>query len=138
MQGGHKGDSNPAQRVVDLLLMHGWEEDGHTASQSFRSGTSDSPIYGGMGGKISHTGGRMRFKKPGTLMKATVGKLTSCFYEVENGETRYASNIKTRDLPRIRQWAITEVCFHRHTAVRLGREAEWLEKNSHWIEGLAG
>ncbi|WP_439392389.1 hypothetical protein ACRQ5Q_22600 [Bradyrhizobium sp. PMVTL-01] len=133
MRGGHKGDSNPAQRVVDLLLASGWVEDGHTASQSFRSGSASSPVYGGMGGTVSHTGGRMRFKKPGTMMKATIGKLTSCFYEVEDGKINYASNVKTRDFPRVKVWAITEVCFHRTTAIRLGREAEWLEKNEHWF-----
>jgi hypothetical protein len=133
MQGGHKGDSSPAQRVVDLLLANGWEEDGQTPVQTFRTGSAGNPIYGGIGGKICHIGGRMRFKKPNTFMKATVGKLTSCFYEVEAGQTKYACNVKTRDLPRIKQWAITEVCFHRHDAIRLGREAEWLEKNAHWM-----
>ncbi len=134
MQGGHKGDSNPAQRVVDLLLANGWEADGRTPTETFRTGSASNPIYGGMGGKLCTVGGRIRFKKPDTFMKATIGKLTSCFYEVENGQTNYAANIKTRDLHRIKQWAQTHVCFNRRDAIRLGREAEWVEKNSHWLE----
>lgn len=68
-------------------------------------------------------------------MRATVGKITTCFYEVENGETRYAVNIKTRDTGRIKNWAAIQVCFKRSDAIRLGREDEWLKLNAHMMEG---
>lgn len=124
--------SGPAERVVTLLVKCGWVPDGETRSQQFRSGSSANPLYGGIGGEVSFIGGRMRFRKPDSPMKATVGKLTTCFYEVEDGATFNAVSIKTRETDRITRWARTEVCFRRSDAVRRGREAEWIEKNA-WL-----
>ena len=124
--------AGPANRVIALLLKHGWQTDGATPIRKFRTGSATSPIYGASGGKICLTGGRMRFVKPNSLMKATVGKITTCFYEVENGETRNFVNIRTREFDRIEKWAKAEVCYKRSDAIRRGLESEWVEKNA-WL-----
>lgn len=124
--------AGPANRVIALLLKHGWQTDGATPIRKFRTGSATSPIYGASGGKICLTGGRMRFAKPNSLMKATVGKITTYFYEVENGETRNFVNIRTREFDRIEKWAKAEVCYKRSDAIRRGLESEWVEKNA-WL-----
>lgn len=74
----------PAQQrmadVINRLLEDGWTEDGRTAEQTFRMPTTEAPIYGGVGGKLVTTGGRLRFAKGDS--KVTVGKLTTYFWRL--------------------------------------------------------
>jgi len=53
--------------------------------------------------------GRPRFVKPRTAMRVRVGKVTTCFYEVVNGNTRHLVNIPTRRTRRIAFFA-NEAC----------------------------
>ena len=61
--------------------------------------------------------GRARFVKPGTALRVRVGKLTTCFYEVVNGNTRHLVNVPTRRTRRI--------AFFRRRVMRRGTAA-WL------------
>jgi hypothetical protein len=128
-----------AEKVVAVLAANGFVPDGITRAESTRTGSSDNPILGGSGGKVVFSGGRMRFHKPGSVIKATVGKITTCFYEVEDGGSPgWSTNVRTRDLERITRFAKTEVCFRRVDAIARGREQEWLEKNGHLLDTELG
>lgn len=124
-----------AEKVVAVLTANGFVPDGMTRSESVRIGSSDNPILGGSGGKVVFSGGRMRFHKPGSVIKATVGKITTCFYEVDHGNLPgWSANVRTRDLERVTRFAKTEVCFRRIDAIARGREEEWLQKNVHLLD----
>jgi hypothetical protein len=46
-------------------------------------------------------GGRARFVKPGTALHVTVGKVTTCFYEVADGNTRHLVDVPNKRTRRI-------------------------------------
>ena len=52
-------------------------------------------------GKLDALFGRRRFVKPGTALRVTVGKVTTCFYDVINGYTRQLVNVPTKRTRRI-------------------------------------
>ncbi len=103
------------EEVIKLLLENGWEEDGTTMAQSFRT---HSFAFGG--GPIARVGGRIRLKKGDN--KVTVGKRTTCFFrKPENpktvpgqgrmaGRTMYTfndwpmTNISTKDIEQIKEY----------------------------------
>lgn len=68
--------------VIDLLLKSGFVPDGTTETQIVRIPTKRSPLYGKSGGELATMGGRQRFMKPQTKIKATVGKRTTAIYRV--------------------------------------------------------
>jgi hypothetical protein len=74
--------SDPCPAVFDALKAAGFIEDGHTVTHHVRIGTAKNPVYGGLGGKAATFGGRQRFVRPGTQIKATVGPRTTNFYLV--------------------------------------------------------
>jgi hypothetical protein len=121
------------EKAIASLVEHGFVVDGQTPTETYRTGNAGNPIYGASGGKLCTVGGRQRLAKPGTAMKATVGKITTCFYEVRDSKTQYAITIRTRDTDRIKKWAMSEVCFKRSDAIAMGREKEWLDRNRHWL-----
>ena len=47
------------------------------------------------------TGRSARFVKPGTALRVTVGRITTCFYEVVNGKTRHLVDVPTKRTRRI-------------------------------------
>lgn len=69
-------------QTLDLLTQAGFVPDGHTQQQTVRMATTASPVLGRSGGTLAQTGGRQRFAKPGTNLKATVGKQTTSLYRV--------------------------------------------------------
>ena len=78
------------QRLVDTinqLLENGWEHDGRTQQQTFRMPTAENPVYGGIGGKLVTTGGRIRLKKGES--KVTLGKRTAYFWT--KGKSKYVA-----------------------------------------------
>lgn len=75
------------QAVIDLIGRFGFIPDGQTSVVQTRQGTVDTPIYGGLGGKIVSQGGRDRFVLPGTNWRVTVGPSTTNFYQVIQGRT---------------------------------------------------
>lgn len=92
-----KGKGEAAmQEVIKMLLEAGWEQDGQTAQQMVRIPTTDYPVYGGIGGKLVKTGGRLRLCLPGTDYRVTVGKITTYFYQVPNGVTQTLAHLQTR------------------------------------------
>lgn len=95
-----------AQRhAIEILTAAGFVSAGETPTQSYRAGSSSNPIYGGIGGGLCTVGGRQRFTKPGSALRVTVGKVSTCFYEVVNGVTRYIANVPTREEVRIKFFA---------------------------------
>jgi len=46
-------------------------------------------------------GGRARFVKPGTALHVTIGKVTTCFYEVADGNTRLLVDVPNKRTRRI-------------------------------------
>jgi hypothetical protein len=89
--------------AVEALIEAGYAEDGHTRSETFRTGSAAAPIYGGIGGQISTSGGRMRFALPGSAARATVGKITIALYERSaEGKPVNMRTLPTRDTVALR------------------------------------
>lgn len=91
--------------VIELLLQSGFVPDGETRTELVRIPTKRSPAFGGSGGELAKLGGRQRFAKEGTNIKATIGMRTTCIYRVE-GEglsgVRGMGTVDTSDLQSIR------------------------------------
>lgn len=116
------------RKAIEAVLTGGFVPDGETGEVSYRAKTGELAM------KLVNAGGRQRFKKPGTAMKVTVGRISVCFYEVENGATKNMTTLSTRELSRIEPWAKSEICFMRRDADRMGRGDEWVERNPHLVE----
>ena len=92
------------EEVIKFLLENGWEEDGTTRLQSFRT---HSLAFGG--GPVVTLGGRIRLKKGDN--KVTVGKRTTCFFrkpdnpETVPGQGRMAG----RTMYTFRDWPMTNI-----------------------------
>ncbi|MES2877516.1 MAG: hypothetical protein V4713_03770 [Pseudomonadota bacterium] len=69
--------------AIAYLRSAGFTLDGQTQVAQVRIPTKDSPVFGRSGGELATFGGRMRFVKAGTRIKATVGKRTTAIYEVQ-------------------------------------------------------
>ncbi|MGP3508652.1 hypothetical protein [Paracidovorax citrulli] len=96
---------SPIEEVVACLAAAGFVGDGATRTEQVRVPTKDSPVYGKSGGELVTYGGRMRFAKAGTRIKATVGKRTTAIYEVTGpglAGVRGIASVETRDIERIR------------------------------------
>jgi hypothetical protein len=83
--------------VVDLSLASGFVADGRTQVQTVRIPTRRAPVFGGVGGEVRTFGGRQRFAKSGTDIKATVGRVTTCIYRLRNGKMEIVANLSTKD-----------------------------------------
>lgn len=93
--------------AIEALLAAGFEAAGETATQQVRIPTVRSPVFGGVGGELATLGGRPRFVKPGSTLRATVGPVTTCFYDVVDGKTNYRANLRTKDVAGIKAWIAT-------------------------------
>lgn len=83
--------------AIDLLLAAGFVSAGRTREETVRIPTKASPVYGRSGGELAKLGGRQRFVKPGTTIKATVGPRTTALYRVEGQGLDGVQGIATRD-----------------------------------------
>lgn len=74
------------QEIIFLLLEKGWQPAGRTSEETVRLPTKDAPLTDGTkgGGKLVTFGGRRRFILPGTPRICTVGKRTTCFYQLND------------------------------------------------------
>lgn len=115
-------------KAIEAVLAGGFIPDGETGSVSYRAKAGELAL------KLVTAGGRQRFKKPDTVMKVTVGRISVCFYEVEGGQTKNMITLSTRELSRIEPWAKSEIRFLRRDADKMGRGAEWIERNPHLVE----
>ena len=85
---------------LDLVLQalqdaEGWQENGQQETRSYRTTTPAFP------GSIITTGGRLRFLGPDNR-RCTVGKRTTCFFEMVNNEPANFRNYSTaKDLEKI-------------------------------------
>lgn len=69
--------------TIQILLAAGFKPDGQTRIEHVRVPTKESPILGGTGGVIASFGGRERYTKEGTDIRATVGLRTTSIYRSE-------------------------------------------------------
>lgn len=83
--------------VIDLMLASGFRPDGETHQETVRVPTKDSPLYGRSGGQLATFGGRQRFAKDGTTVKATVGIRTTAIYRIEGPGLNGVRGIATCD-----------------------------------------
>lgn len=92
--------------ATTALLDHGWTEAGLTRSEVVRIPTSQSPVFGGIGGELRAFGGRARFAKG--ERRCTVGPRLTCFYRLSaEGPTDFL-RIPTTDLEAIQREAARE------------------------------
>jgi hypothetical protein len=76
-----------AEAAVATLLAAGFEPEGDALLRR---------LIGRLGLR-----GRARFVKHGTALHATVGKVTTCFYEVVDGNRRYLVDVPNKRTSRI-------------------------------------
>jgi len=101
---------DPVVPVVEALIAAGFVAAGHTDSEEVRISTSNSPVFGGIGGEVRKFGGRQRYSKPGTDMRVTVGPRTVNVYRVVKGTVSGFVGFDTRgiDLGKLREALGTE------------------------------
>lgn len=98
--------------VIDLLLASKFTQNGHTREEIVRIPTSKSPLLGKSGGELAKFGGRQRFGKPGTNIKATVGSRTTYFYFVQglgDGCVKGIAMHDTKDIESIKK-TVASLC----------------------------
>lgn len=99
----HANKKTPAEtamkNVIDTLQSLGWEFDGYTMVNQFRISTANAPVYGGIGGKLVTTGGRLRLKRGN--YRVTIGKKSTCFYARKDHPDGRMVTIPTKDLIKI-------------------------------------
>lgn len=83
--------------AIDALLCAGFEPDGQTREEVVRVPTKASPLLGLSGGELAKFGGRQRFAKAGTNIKATVGPRTTAIYRVVGAGLAGVRGIATHD-----------------------------------------
>jgi hypothetical protein len=90
--------------VIQSLLDHGFEPDGETRTEIVRIPTSSSPMYGKSGGELAKFGGRLRFAKKGTDIKATVGDRTTVLYHYASklDGVKGIAHLPTKDIENIK------------------------------------
>lgn len=90
--------------VIEVLLGTGWTAEGRTPMKSVRVPTRRVPLYGKSGGEVRTSGGRARFSKGGSR-RVTVGKRTTCFYQMVGGKAEGFTIVESKDIARIRELA---------------------------------
>lgn len=91
--------------VIQALLDAGFEPDGLTKEQIVRIPTRNSPLFGKTGGELAKFGGRQRFAKTGTSVKATVGARTTAIYRSEGKGlegVKGIASLETKDIEAVR------------------------------------
>jgi hypothetical protein len=83
--------------VIDMLLAAGFVPDGETRVVHVRIPTANSPVFGRSGGEMAKLGGRQRFVKQGTTIKATIGLRTTALYRSEGNGLNGVRGIATHD-----------------------------------------
>ena len=83
--------------AIDALLSAGFEPDGQTREEILRVPTRAVPLLGLSGGELAKFGGRQRFAKTGTNIKATVGPRTTAIYRIEGKGLEGVRGIATHD-----------------------------------------
>jgi hypothetical protein len=81
--------------VIDLLLAAEFVPDGETRQEHVRIPTANAPVFGQSGGVLATLGGRQRFVKSGTTIKATVGPRTTALYRIEGAGIEGVRGIAT-------------------------------------------
>ncbi len=94
--------SDAVAAVLDLLRAAGFVDDGVTREEAVRVPTRSVPLLGRSGGELATFGGRVRYAKPGTNVKATVGKRTTCIYRLADGTVQSSKSIDTAKLEDVR------------------------------------
>jgi hypothetical protein len=109
----------PAQHAIadaiGTLEAYGFEANGHTPKETVRVSTAKSPVYGSSGGELRTLGGRMRFCRPGTDFRATVGKLTTYLYRANvDGGVALKTKDKAALQAALEQWGLHPEEDHVH------------------------
>ena len=94
------------QAAIQALATAGFSPDGATFSSEYRMPTKASPLLGVSGGELAKFGGRQRFAREGTDLRATVGARTTCLYRHHPGAeypVEVLANIQTKNVDEIRQ-----------------------------------
>ncbi len=89
--------------VINLLIDNCFIEDGKTKETTVRIPTVDSPLFGKSGGILVTFGGRLRFNKENTTIKATVGKRTTYIYYLENSTPKTLISVDTKEFEKIKE-----------------------------------
>ncbi|WP_298151050.1 hypothetical protein [Flavobacterium sp.] len=92
--------------AIQILIAAGFAPDGQTKQEHVRIPTANSPVFGGSGGELATFGGRQRFAKTGTDIKATVGLRTTALYRSTGGGlsgVQGIASMNTNDQSALRQ-----------------------------------
>lgn len=92
--------------AIQILKEAGFEPDGQTKVEQVRIPTKDSPVFGQSGGELATLGGRHRFAKPETDIKATVGLRTTALYRSAGtglSGVKGIASMDTKDQTALRQ-----------------------------------
>jgi hypothetical protein len=86
--------------TMNALVAAGFEPAGHTTQEhvAFLVNNDGGP---GPGKRAATFGGRARFVRPGTALRATVGKVTTCLYSVTATGNVYHATLDTKDTAAI-------------------------------------
>lgn len=87
-----------------LCLTSGFEEDGSTKMEHVKFITKDSYPFAGA---LATFGGRLRLKSTKSNWKVTIGKRTTCFYQVENRQGFNFNNFPTKNVDLVSQFLQT-------------------------------
>lgn len=85
-------------QVIETLMRAGFVRDGETRQEHVRIPTMKSPVFGDSGGERRTFGGRQRWVRSGTSLRATVGARTVYVYTVVDGDTSTVAYLKTGDI----------------------------------------
>lgn len=83
--------------AINTLLNAGFALDGNTREEIVRMPTTKSPLFGKSGGELAKFGGRQRFVKTGTNIKATVGAKTTYIYFIQGTGKDCVKGIASHD-----------------------------------------
>lgn len=92
--------------TIQILLAAGFTPDGQTKVEQVRIPTKDCPVFGQSGGELATLGGRQRFAKAGTDIKATVGLRTTALYRSAGGGlggVKGIASMETKDHTALRK-----------------------------------
>ena len=87
------------EKVIEILKSLGYVDDGSVEGCAFRSGNAV------VGYRAVIIPDRVRLKLPGTNHKASIGKRTTCFYQVVEREAKDFVNFSTKDIEGIKNYA---------------------------------
>lgn len=87
--------------ITMLCLNNGFEENGSTKTGHVKIITKDSYPFAGA---LATFGGRLRLKSTKSNWKVTIGKRTTCFYQVENQQGFNFTNFPTKNVEKISQF----------------------------------